>query len=83
MDRQKSDHESVDEYISRFPPEVQSILERHIGLYPLPSGIEEFKERLSPYKTGKGSVQFPLDAEMPYDLVRDIVRARIASISGP
>jgi uncharacterized protein YdhG (YjbR/CyaY superfamily) len=55
---------------------------RHIGLYPLPAGIEAFKERLAPYKTGKGSVQFPLDRELPYDLVRDIVRARIAAIDG-
>ena len=33
----------------------------HIGFYPIPSGIEAFKEDLSPYKQGKGSVQFPLD----------------------
>jgi uncharacterized protein YdhG (YjbR/CyaY superfamily) len=40
----------------------------HIGFYPIPSGIEAFKKELSPYKQGKGSVQFPLDKPIPYDL---------------
>lgn len=31
----------------------------HIGFYPVPSGIETFRKELSPYKQGKGSVQFP------------------------
>ena len=44
----------------------------HIGFYPIPSGIEAFKEELSPYKQGKGSVQFPLDKPIPYDLVEKI-----------
>ena len=50
--------------------------DRHIGFYPLPSSIEEFEERLRPYKHAKGSVQFPLDQEPPYDLIRDMVRFR-------
>jgi len=49
----------------------------HIGLYPLPEAIEEFKERLAPYKTAKGSVQFPLDAELPLGLIKDMVRSRL------
>ncbi len=48
----------------------------HIGFYPIPSGVEAFKKELSPYKKGKGSVQFPMDQPMPYDLVRRIVRFR-------
>jgi uncharacterized protein YdhG (YjbR/CyaY superfamily) len=48
----------------------------HIGFYPIPSGIEAFKEELSPYKQGKGSVQFPLDKPIPYSLVEMIVRHR-------
>ncbi len=51
---------------------------RHIGFYPIPSGIEAFKEELAPYKQGKGSVQFPLDKPMPTDLIRRIVIYRIA-----
>jgi uncharacterized protein YdhG (YjbR/CyaY superfamily) len=45
----------------------------HIGFYPIPSGIEAFKEELSSYKQGKGSVQFPMDNPIPYELVKKIV----------
>jgi uncharacterized protein YdhG (YjbR/CyaY superfamily) len=49
----------------------------HIGFYPVPSGIEAFKDELAVYKQGKGSVQFPLDQPMPYDLIRRIVIFRV------
>jgi len=48
----------------------------HIGFYPVPSGVAAFKKELSPYKQGKGSVQFPFDKPVPYDLVRRIVQFR-------
>lgn len=49
----------------------------HIGFYPIPSGISAFKKELSCYKQGKGSVQFPLDEPVPYDLVKKIVAFRV------
>ena len=49
----------------------------HIGLYALPSGHEKFKEELSQYKTGKGSVQFPLKDKIPFDLITKIVKFRV------
>ena len=49
----------------------------HIGFYPIPSGIAAFKKELSGYKQGKGSVQFPLDEPIPFDLVRKIVLYRV------
>jgi len=48
----------------------------HIGFYPIPSGIEAFKEELSKYPQGKGSVQFPFDRPLPLDLIRRIVLYR-------
>jgi uncharacterized protein YdhG (YjbR/CyaY superfamily) len=51
--------------------------EKHIGFYPVPSGIEAFKKELSIYKQGKGSVQFPLDKPLPLMLIAEIVRFRI------
>jgi uncharacterized protein YdhG (YjbR/CyaY superfamily) len=51
---------------------------KHVGLYPIPSGIEAFKEELAPYKQGKGSVQFPLGQPLPADLIRRIVEFRVA-----
>jgi len=50
----------------------------HIGFYPKGSGIEAFKEELSGYKWAKGSVQFPLDEPIPYELIRKIVKFRVA-----
>jgi uncharacterized protein YdhG (YjbR/CyaY superfamily) len=50
----------------------------HIGFYPVPTGIEAFKEELSVYKQGKGSVQFPLDQPLPLELVGKIVAFRVA-----
>jgi uncharacterized protein YdhG (YjbR/CyaY superfamily) len=49
----------------------------HIGLYALPSGHEQFKKELSKYKSGKGSVQFPLNQPMPFDLISKIVKFRV------
>jgi uncharacterized protein YdhG (YjbR/CyaY superfamily) len=51
--------------------------EKHIGLYPTPSGIEQFKDALSVYKNAKGSVQFPLDSAIPYALIKKIVKFRV------
>lgn len=51
--------------------------EKHIGFYPAPSGIERFKEELSAYESAKGSVQFPLDRPIPYDLISTIVKFRV------
>lgn len=49
----------------------------HVGFYPTPSAIKEFKIELSPYKQAKGSVQFPLDQPIPFDLVKKIVIYRV------
>ncbi len=49
----------------------------HIGFYPAPRGIEEFKDELSVYKGAKGSVQFPLDRPVPFELVSRIVKFRV------
>jgi uncharacterized protein YdhG (YjbR/CyaY superfamily) len=48
----------------------------HIGFYPSPSGIDNFKEELSEYKGAKGSIQFPLTKPMPYELISKIVKFR-------
>lgn len=107
--------ESIDDYILRFPPEIQTILEmlrnvikesapgaterisyqmptfvlhgnlvhfaaykNHIGFYPTPSGIDAYKQELSAYKGAKGSVQFPIEKPLPYQLISEIVKFRVA-----
>lgn len=50
----------------------------HIGFYPAPVGLEQFKEQLSGFVQGKGSVQFPFNRPMPLELIREIVQFRVA-----
>ena len=68
----------TEKYIAQFPENVQDIVNeiRHIGFYATPTGHEEFKKELSVYKQGKGSVQFPIKDEIPYQLIRKIVKFR-------
>lgn len=49
----------------------------HVGFYPAPTGMEAFKQDFSGLKTGKGSVQFPLDKPMPLALITKIVKWRV------
>jgi uncharacterized protein YdhG (YjbR/CyaY superfamily) len=49
----------------------------HIGFYPIPSGINAFKEELSAFKGTKGSVHFPFDRPLPVDLISRIVSFRL------
>ncbi|MFW5437369.1 iron chaperone [Paenibacillus apiarius] len=115
MEGNKIMYESIDDYISQFPPKVQAILEtlrkvikesapdakekisyqmpafvlhgnlvhfaaykNHIGFYPAPSGIHAFKDELAEYKGAKGSIQFPIDKPLPYELINKIVQFRVA-----
>ena len=49
----------------------------HIGFYPTPSGINAFKNELSSYDTSKGSIKFPLEKPIPFDLIQKIVKYRV------
>ena len=52
---------------------------KHIGFYPTAEGIMAFKEKLTDYKTAKGTVQFPLNKPLPLDLIREIIIYRVAT----
>ena len=56
-------------YFAAFP--------KHIGFYAIPSAHAAFKDELSAYKTGSGSVQFPLNKPLPFDLIEKMVRFRV------
>ena len=45
----------------------------HISVYPIPVGDEAFQQKISHYKRAKGTIQFPLDDPIPYDVVEKIV----------
>jgi uncharacterized protein YdhG (YjbR/CyaY superfamily) len=40
----------------------------------------EFEEDLSAYETGQGTLQFPYDKPIPYDLIAKIVKFRVAEV---
>lgn len=63
-------------YLNKKPLVYFAAYKNHIGFYATPTGHEEFKRELSVYKQGKGSVQFPLKDEIPYQLIRKIVKFR-------
>ena len=114
LKKPKKHFETIDEYISSFPKNVQDILQQlrqtirdsapnssesisyqiptyklngslvhfaayknHVGFYPTPSGINEFREELSDYEIAKGSVKFPLNKPLPINLIREIVKFRV------
>ena len=49
----------------------------HIGFYATPNAHEAFKRELSEFKQGKGSVQFPLNQPMPYNLIKRMIKFKI------
>jgi uncharacterized protein YdhG (YjbR/CyaY superfamily) len=51
---------------------------KHIGLYPAPRGVEKFKKELANYEGGKGTIQFPLDQPIPFELITRIVVYRVS-----
>lgn len=63
-------------YLKKKPLVYFAGYKNHIGFYATPTGHEKFEKELSKYKQGKGSVQFPLNQEIPYDLIKEIVKFR-------
>ncbi|MFN8580061.1 MAG: DUF1801 domain-containing protein [Gemmatimonadaceae bacterium] len=52
--------------------------EEHIGFYPTPTGIQAFAKQLKSYVTSKGAVQFPLSEPLPFALITEMVKYRVA-----
>jgi uncharacterized protein YdhG (YjbR/CyaY superfamily) len=50
---------------------------RHIGFYPTSGPIAAFQDELKPYKASKGAIQFPLDEELPVELIARMTRYRV------
>lgn len=50
----------------------------HISVYPIPpKGDKVFQKEIAPFRTGKGTLQFPLDKPIPYDLIRKIAQLHL------
>lgn len=58
-----------------------ALYEKHLGFYPTPDGVTAFESELKPFRQGKGSVQFPLNHPIPFDLIRRMIVQRVAENS--
>ncbi len=45
----------------------------HVALYPGSEAIAIFSEDLTNYQTSKGTIQFPIDKDLPMDLIEKVV----------
>ncbi|HKY98106.1 MAG TPA: DUF1801 domain-containing protein [Gemmatimonadaceae bacterium] len=53
----------------------------HTSMYPLTAGTRKGNEAgIAKYETGKGTLQFPMDAPLPVGLIKKLIRARAAEI---
>jgi uncharacterized protein YdhG (YjbR/CyaY superfamily) len=50
---------------------------KHIGFYPPIKGDEKLKNELAIYEGSKGSLKFPLNEPIPYDLIGRIVKVKV------
>ena len=53
----------------------------HCSLFPTSSVIAKFKNELKGYSTSKGTIHFPLDQTVPTNLIKRIVKARVAEVN--
>jgi len=61
-----------------------SAQKRHLGIHPgaLDDLPTELTERLAAYKTSIGSIQFPYNKPIDYELIADISRWRVSVVMG-
>lgn len=52
----------------------------HIGIYPTSSNLEKYLPEVAEYRTGKGTLRFSLEKELPMELIKKIVKIRIQEI---
>ena len=45
----------------------------HIGIYPVPKTEGKLLEEIEKYQTGVGTMRFPLDQPIPFDLIKKVV----------
>lgn len=50
----------------------------HIGFYPGANGVATFIKELANYKLSKGTIQFPINQSLPFELISKIVQFKVA-----
>jgi uncharacterized protein YdhG (YjbR/CyaY superfamily) len=49
----------------------------HYGFFPGPSGIDAFEKELVPYRSGKGTLRFPFNKPIPWDILKKVIQYRV------
>ena len=52
----------------------------HVGVFPPVKGDAALEKALAKYRGEKGNLRFPLEAPLPYPLIRRVVRARLKAL---
>ena len=52
---------------------------RHISVYPVPTGEAAFERDIAPYRAAKGTLRFPLNEPIPYDLIDRVMAQLVVS----
>lgn len=52
---------------------------KHIGMYPIPAGDEDFRKEILPYKQGKSTMQFALEKPLPVALIKKMLKWAVKS----
>jgi uncharacterized protein YdhG (YjbR/CyaY superfamily) len=50
----------------------------HISLFPGSGPVASLAQELSAYKTSKGTIQLPLDKQLPLELITKVMKACVA-----
>jgi uncharacterized protein YdhG (YjbR/CyaY superfamily) len=51
---------------------------QHVGVYPITPGmLAKYGKVIAPYRSGKGTLRFPLDSPIPADLVAKLAKVRV------
>ncbi len=50
---------------------------RHLSLYPGPDGDADLERELAPYRSGRGTLRFPLNEPMPLDVIARVARCLV------
>ena len=50
----------------------------HVSMYPVPERDEQLLAELEPFRSGKGTLKFPLGKPLPHDLIRRTVEELLA-----
>jgi uncharacterized protein YdhG (YjbR/CyaY superfamily) len=53
----------------------------HVGIYPVPKAEGKLADEIKKHQTGKGTMQFPLDRQIPFDFIKKIIEIRKNEVS--